>query len=957
MSRPFASVAAFFAVLCFAFGAWAQTYGTLTGSAEDVNGGPVAGIKVTVTSPALIGGERAQLTDAGGQFRFVNLPVGKYAVRGEGKGFRTLVQTGLQVSLGETTDIVLLIEADAEEQVVEVRAERPLIDTRKTHVGASLTKEFLEDVPSGRSYQSAAQFLPGVSGGGNPNIHGGSAYSNQYYVDGINTTDPTTNTFSLNFNFDAIEEIEVITGGMSPEYGNTSGGVINVVTKGGSNEFELDSSFYVNHDGLTMSDLNGTPRDFQSYQGNINVGGPIVRDHLWYFLSTEYNYDTSQLTDDSPVPALKGIRHDPRRFQSLYWLGKLTWAPDTKNKFTLLLQGDPATIDNSDQDASSANETETHQDQAGLLASVRWDGIFDPVVAKMQAAYKTSILDVFPQRRAKSSSPFRVPGVFGFGALSDKNDFGVVRGCVPKAARADGLEGENCTPEQNIFDDPQFGQGSTFDLDTGAYTGGSSADYYIERTRIELSPAVSYFLKQAAGDHELRIGSDISLMSDSERSSFPGGASIFVQADTDGDGTPEILRARAAATDDNAFTAKNDGRVFAFYALDNWNLYDRVQMQPGVRVEKSSYDFYEGKPDGGNPAYEFTVVSPRFSFSADAFGDKSTRLYGGYGKLYETGNIALAKFVGKSIETRRVVYGGCGEGVDALACEDPENVQVNGGANGTAIDKSDLKPLEVDEWHLGVERALTERLSLGLMYIRRTTTHAWEDDERNLIWNQAGTDVIGSVDGTGTQVYTLRDTDAERRYQALELTLFRRMVDHWMLNGSYTLSWSEGTSPELLTLDYDNPRQIDYLDGPLPDDHRHTIKAQFVYKWDSGFSVGGRYRFESGGAYSKLYLNTYDGGYTNRRAPRGQDPGDDPNDPSDDKNLRLPDLTVLDLRVGYDLAPSTGQDLELYADVFNALNLQTVTEVQNEVTEANNFGQPTNRQAPFQVQLGARYRY
>ncbi|MFZ4735420.1 MAG: TonB-dependent receptor [Bradymonadia bacterium] len=956
MKRALSAFAALSSVLLWAVLATAQPYGRIAGTAEDVNGGPVPGVKVTLSSRALIGGDRSLLTDAGGQFQFVNLPVGEYAVRGEARGFRTQVQTGLRVALGETTDVVFLMETDAEEQVVEVRAERPLIDMRKTHVGTSLTREFLEDVPSARDYQGTAQFLPGVSGGGNPNIHGGSEYSNQYYVDGINTTDPNTNTFSLNFNFDAIEEVEVITAGLSPEYGNTSGGVINLVTKSGSNEFELDSSFYVRNDALTMNDLDGTPRDFSSYQGNLNVGGPILKDHLWYYVSAEYNRSTSQLSDASPVPALAGVRHAPREYESLYWLAKLTFAPDAQNKFTLLLQSDPTTISNSLQDPTVANEAEEHQDQGGILASLRWDGIFDPIVAKLQGAYKLSILDIFPERRATSSSPFKVPGVFGFGRLSDKNDFGVVRGCVPAEARADGLSGENCT--QNIFDDPQFGQGSTFDLDTGATTGGSGTDVYIERTRIEINPAISYFLKGKGGDHEFKLGSDISLLNDSERSSYPGGASIFVAADTDGDGEAEILRARAASTDDNDFTAKNSARVIAVYALDNWNIADRVQLQPGVRVEKSSYDFYEGKPDAlSNPAFEFTVVSPRFSFSVDAFGDRRTRVYGGYGKLYETGNLVLSKFVGKSIENRRVVYGECAEGEDLLACEDLDNVQATGGSNGTAIDKGDLDPLEVDEWHLGLEHALTERLSLGLMYIRRTTTNAWEDDERNLVWNQAGTDIIGSIDGTGTQTYTLRNTDAERNYEAVELTLFRRMADHWMLNGSYTLSWYTGTSTELLTGAYDNPRQNVYLDGPLPEDHRHMLKAQFVYKWDSGLSVGGRYRFESGGPYSKLFLNTYDGDYTNRRAPRGKDPGLDPNDPEDDKNLRLPDLTVLDLRVAYDFGPVSGQDLELYADVFNALNLQAVTSVEGNQTEANNFGQPTGRQDPFQVQLGARYRY
>ena len=168
-----------------------------------------------------------------------------------------------------------------------------------------------------------------------------------------------------------------------------------------------------------------------------------------------------------------------------------------------------------------------------------------------------------------------------------------------------------------------------------------------------------------------------------------------------------------------------------------------------------------------------------------------------------------------------------------------------------------------------------------------------------------------------------------------------------------------GVSDDELALQgaYDNPRQNAYANGPLPDEHRHQLKVQMSYHFDAGLTLGFDYLFETGGPYDRLYENYYDGAHNSRRAGRGYSAGADPNDPSDDKPLRLADYTDLDLRASFDLNQYIGQDISLVAEIENVLNLQGVTSVQEEETQAKNWGQPTNRQSPFQATVGATYHY
>ena len=168
----------------------AEQTGKLNGTVYDPDGVPLAGVTVTISSNVLMGKRRTQ-TAEDGSFLFFGLPPGKYTIEIEQSGFMPFRQENVTINIGGTASLDILLELPTAEETVVVTAKRPVVDKEKTNLGQNFDDEFLEEVPVGRSYQSVAQLAPGVVGGGNPNVHGGSLYSNQFLIDGINTTERT----------------------------------------------------------------------------------------------------------------------------------------------------------------------------------------------------------------------------------------------------------------------------------------------------------------------------------------------------------------------------------------------------------------------------------------------------------------------------------------------------------------------------------------------------------------------------------------------------------------------------------------------------------------------------------------------------------------------------------------------------------------------------------------------
>jgi hypothetical protein len=356
------------------------TSGTVKGVVVDDSELPIPAVLITVSSENLMG-IRSVETDANGRFYLAELPPGVYELVASKAGFTKKTYPKLAVNVGRNTilAIELPLQQAGEEMIIEEA--RPTIDTESATRGSVLTKEFLDRIPAGRSYQQAVQMAAGVTGGANANIGGASSNENTYMLDGVNITDPVTGTFSLNFNYDAIEQIEVLTSAFDPEYGYNLGGSINVVTRAGGNNLEVNTGIYYTNgnwapkqDSRYASDgYELAPTDFDTQSETIRAGstvsGPIVRDKVWYIASYQF---TRSLISNVGIDL-------PRDFDGHYVFTKLIAQLIAEYCVTVIAQTDPSAIDNLDQsDRFVKPEAQYRQAQGGFLTSLQWDWFISP---------------------------------------------------------------------------------------------------------------------------------------------------------------------------------------------------------------------------------------------------------------------------------------------------------------------------------------------------------------------------------------------------------------------------------------------------------------------------------------------------------------------------------------------------------------------------------------------------
>ncbi|KKM22672.1 hypothetical protein LCGC14_1622900 [marine sediment metagenome] len=268
--------------------------GKIIGEVTDEEGTALPGVIVEISSPSLMGGVHSQITSEDGRYRLINLPPGTYKLVFSLNGFQTVEKQKIKVSLNTTvTEDIILKQSTIEESIVVI-AESPVIDVTKSGITVGFTKEQMEDLPSGRftvyDIIKQAPAIPQQNQSEWTNtIYGSNTPSNAYLVDGIDVSSPGQ---GHGWNWqpqDMFEEVEVSGVGAPAEYGNFTGAVINIVTKSGGNTFSGGLSYYGQFQGLT-GDNNPDPPDEvfsynrdKYYSATFNLGGPIVKDRLWFF--------------------------------------------------------------------------------------------------------------------------------------------------------------------------------------------------------------------------------------------------------------------------------------------------------------------------------------------------------------------------------------------------------------------------------------------------------------------------------------------------------------------------------------------------------------------------------------------------------------------------------------------------------------------------------------------------
>jgi outer membrane receptor protein involved in Fe transport len=963
--------------LALAAVASAQTTGTLTGTVTDAQGLAVPGATVTVTGPQ---GARSFVSDGEGRFQAPFLVPGNYDVRAELQGFKTIEIKGVAVSLGQTSDVAVKMELGGLTEVVEVVGSTVIVDTSSTTTGAVLTSDLLQKVPVGRRFSDTLYLAPGVSSGGsvgraNPSISGGSGLDNQYVVDGVNVTNQgygALGSYSIVFGslgsatpFDFIKEVQVKTGGYEAEYGQSTGGMVNVVTKSGTNAlrgtaFGYSRPNFLQADFKEYQSANGTVQFGKNEQSDFGVeaSGPILQNRLFVFGAVNPSYETREFKAPEGFP-LESLGFVDRKRENLNYAAKLTYQLSSSHRLDASFFGDPSNGDMGPQRVSALTRVDTSAFSrldkfGGHNQTVRYDGVVSPTWllegsfanARNQIEETPSVDTWFV--RDRTVTPNIISGGIGF---YEKGNDSKNRQFRMKST--------------HLFNNHQVAYGFQYDNVTYAQVNSRTGPTFT-----------------APDGRETATGASIDIISD------PVFGQIY-----------RVIRANfnQQRTTDQAY--------YNFFVQDSWRVNDRLTVNPGIR--------YEQQKLAGTIIDDFSLKNnwaPRIGVVYDVLGNGRSKLYGNWGIYYaRIPNDLAARALSADDSTSRADF------FDAnLTQAIPDGVLAGGvtshfalaGVGADEIDP-DTKLSYKQEFVFGYEWEALPATNVGVRYIRRWIGRVLEDvAAAPMVAYELG------LEGTESVAYILTNPDEttptlfpelgaafetpQHTYDAIEVTLDRRLSGKWQAQASYRWSRLHGTfegfyredngqsDPGITSL-FDFPTNdpsftaiggaqfgyrgdIRYLGdlgkGPLPLDRPHQVKVYGNYLITDALAVGLGMNASSGKPLTPLAGNAwYGNGGEIPEGPRGSGI-----ETVDGFQTRSPFEFQVDAQASYVMRFGE-QRLTLLADAFNLFNLKRVldydswTETVYGVANPD-FGKPVSQltagpafQAPFALRIGARFEF
>jgi hypothetical protein len=811
--------------------------GNIRGTVTSADGLTVSGATVTLTSPALQG-ERLAVTEEHGAYTLAAVPPGDYTVEFTLDGMTT-VRRQVAVPLGGVADVDVTMQVAGVSEVVQVVAKAPATLTAPT-VGANYKHEEIEALATPRTLSGIASLAPGVTLNG-PNtavnegqsqvvINGAPAYDNVFMVDGVDVNDNIFGHPQNLFIEDAIAETQVLTSGISAEYGRFSGGVVNAITKSGGNLFSGSYRLNLANDAWSTE----TPYERANNVtrvSNVNTvhegtfGGPLVKDRLWFF--TAGRYTDTQKSNTLPFTASQYLATDRNTRSELKLTGTL----------------EPG-----------------HTLQATVLRN--------PREQKNQANLSGGLSTI---------DPF---------ALSDK-----VRPNHLVGVNYKGVQGQRWLTEvqysHHEFSTNQGGGTSRDILDspfiTSDFTRQYNAPYFDAtdpdgRNNRQLTGSTTYF----AGRHELKAGYEWF------RSQHVGGNSqtstgYVFETDyaTDASGKP-VLDA-----DGRLMPVFTPGRtqIFAYratrgavlnldehsgYVQDHWTLGDKVSADLGVRLEQVN-----SAADGASSSIDAFRAVPRLGLAYDTTGTGKLVLrstYAHYSGRYSDALVGANSSVGSPIEVDGVYTGPTGQGRDFAAGFDPANYSYEGiyasfPSVNVRFDPSLSSPL-TREFTASAASNFSSKASAQLTYVQRHTGNLIEDyitlDNGTSIVSEPGTNLTLT-----NRVFANSDV-AFREYRGLLMQGRYDVSRNWMVNGHWTVqlkndgNYEGEAASQILTSSVGNYPEIlsesrHYPTGHLSNFQRHKVDLWSIYKLDFGSwgdgSIGGLWRYNSARVYTLRAAN------------------------------------------------------------------------------------------------------
>ena len=806
--------------------------GTLRGAVKDSTDAVLPGVTVTVTSDALQG-SRTTVTDLNGNYEIIGLPPGQYTASFALQGF-TSVDAPVTVPLGRMAEVNVSMQVGAVAEAIQVIAVVPTPLTT-TETSQNITDDEINQLPMGRTVHLIAELAPGLTNN-TPNlrqvaINGAFAYETVYLIDGVDINDNLFGSPNNLFIEDAIEETQVLTSGISAEYGRFAGGVINVVTKSGGNRFS--GSFRTNlyrpdwtartpFEKENDTERTGNLKDNTTYE--TTVGGPIVQDRLWFFYANRRERQASSETFDE-----SGIAYD-----------RTTSNDRNQIKFTGTL------VPGHSLEGSYMRNT-TAQDRP------TFDFSRDP--ATLTSPTFPNDLWVATYRGAVSTSLF-------------------IEGQVSR--REAGFRDIGGT-STNILDSPFITVTQGLGHFNAPYFDSSDPEY---RNNRQVTASATYLLPTNAGTHSIKGGFEHFQSTNTGGNSQTSTGFVFVtEYAENADGSPlidangrfvPVFGAPAPFTILETWLpvrgATLDINTLSFYVNDSWAVNDNLTVNLGIRAEK-----VDSEATGGIVGVDTGAVVPRLAVAYDPLGDGRYTLqatYGHYAGKYSESQFANNSNVGNPNSLQAIYVGPAGQGLDFAPGFDSANYVTIAGdfpVQNVFFDDN-LKSPRTKEFTVSGGGALGARGYGKLTYINRRASNFFEDF---VTLAGGSTTIIGDAgenSGTFSNI-TYRNTDElERNYDGLEFQGRYRVADNFLIDGSYTVQiTNEGNyegeatnDPGVTSAAFDYP-EVTPADrffplGRLDDFQRHKLRVWGIYNLDVGnagvVDIGGIWRYNSGLTYS-----------------------------------------------------------------------------------------------------------
>jgi hypothetical protein len=979
---------------------------TRTGSLKviviDDEGAVLPGVSLTLSSPVMMG-EKTLITNALGETLFINLAPGIYKIKSSLPGFQEKVSERIEISLDRQTLLQIELKPAVVEESITVTAVSPAVDTTKSVIAEHVTHDTVESLPIARDFVGYLQLAAGVNivpnsqgrdmpqdpaGKGGQNYYdrglqgqdsatgGGKRGSrdNLYFLDGMNITGLGSQTALMTFNNEVIQEQELMTSGVPAEYGGGKGVVGNIVTKSGGNRFTGSVNFYTQPKSFFLDyggseyDRADDPTMLEGYMDNsydtaATLGGPLLRDRFWFFLSGQYrnNSDTFNLSK-SASSIQEEVDYSQKR---MGFFGKATFKLTPNDSFTVMYFLDTFDIEG-ERDKNTIKTRQRKREYDYNVYSIYYQRVFadNLIVDFRYGRYMREYLlgPRYPEAGTPDSLYYRI----GEYPTIENYTFGGYAWAADDKNTRDQLSASAEWYLGNMRIKGGFLYSNEYDKDDSYYHYGEN--------RTSLDPNLAGATLGDLLDWGIWPPSEMNELLIPYLNNNWGPTSDYFDFNHDGVVTREELET-ATYTDMNenglnfwrimiARRGENKVRAARYmgYLMDDWKINEYFTINAGVRIEKHNYYDSEEIPIIKMPLR----FLPRIGLVWNIGGRGTHKLTAFYGQFSDPIPFGMIHFGGNI--SGRITH------EQIWLNHDWYSYRIRGSAE---VRDCSWTPNTRDNY--AHEFSLTHEIDVGNSLVFSSQVY-WRGDRKIIedydlftyVHHYEGHPVWGDLDlsfedfgygpegPTGPANYFLSNLiGAKRDIYGFDFEVSKRFENGSFLVGQYSYKYAEGNSQsdgnadlqgDFIEIDPRNP----WMMGPTPGTIPHKIKIFGTYRTPFGLDIGALFYWNSGliftesydflpGRYS-IYLNWPLNEEWTNFSQTGQE--------------KAPAYYQIDLKLNYTLRLYGMASLQLFCDVYNITNNQAGIDVQYAHNDKQwGYKEVLELLMPMRIYLGARIRF